>query len=107
VPITRGRFCPTVIFPERPSRDMLTRTMPIYEYSCRKCGHAFEQLVRKGDIPACPKCSGEDLERLLSLCSVSSEHTREINMRGARAQAKAAHRDREHEYHKQLHSHDD
>ena len=44
---------------------------------------------------------------LLSLCSVSSEHTRELNMKGARAQAKAAHRDKEHEYHKQLHSHDD
>jgi len=86
---------------------MLYRTMPIYEYSCRKCGHSFEQLVRKGDIPACPKCSGEELERLLSLCSVSSEHSREVNIRGARAQAKAAHRDREHEYHKQLHEHHD
>ena len=85
---------------------MLTGTMPIYEYACRKCGHAFEQLIRKGDIPACPKCSGEDLERLLSLCSVSSEHTREVNIRGARAQAKAEHKDKEHEYHKQLHSHD-
>jgi putative FmdB family regulatory protein len=82
-------------------------TMPIYEYSCRKCKNAFEQLVRKGDVPACPKCNGQDLERLLSLCSVSSEHTREINIKGARAQAKAAHREKEHEYHKQLHSHDD
>lgn len=32
--------------------------MPIYEYSCRKCGHAFEVLIRsKSDLPdKCPKC---------------------------------------------------
>ena len=83
------------------------RTMPIYEYTCRKCKNAFEQLVRTGDIPACPKCSSENLERMLSLCSVSSEHTRQVNMRGARAKAKSAKRDQDHEHHKHLHSHDD
>jgi putative FmdB family regulatory protein len=87
-------------------RVILVRTMPIYEYTCRKCKNAFEQLVRKGDVPACPKCSSEDLERMLSLCSVSSEHTREMNLKGARAQAKAVHREKEHEHHKHLHSED-
>ena len=81
--------------------------MPIYEYTCRKCKKAFEQLVRKGDVPACPKCGSEKLERMLSLCSVSSEHTRQLNIRGARAKAKAVHHDKEHEYHKQLHAEHD
>jgi putative FmdB family regulatory protein len=80
--------------------------MPIYEYTCRKCKREFEQLVRKGDVPACPECSSEDLERMLSLCSVSSEHTRALNMRGARAKAKADKVESEREYHKRLHSHD-
>ena len=32
--------------------------MPIYEYQCRKCGHAFEKLVLKTSDGAkkCPKC---------------------------------------------------
>ena len=32
--------------------------MPIYEYSCKKCEHQFEVLIRsKTDLPAkCPKC---------------------------------------------------
>jgi putative FmdB family regulatory protein len=81
--------------------------MPIYEYTCLKCRHPFEQLVRKGDVPACPKCSSENLERMLSLCQVSSDHTRKVNMRGARAKARDAKREQEHEYHKKLHSHDD
>ena len=40
--------------------------MPIYEYECRGCHHQFEQIVRTGDVPACPKCQSGDLERLLS-----------------------------------------
>jgi putative FmdB family regulatory protein len=80
--------------------------MPIYEYTCRKCKKEFEQLVRKDDVPACPGCNSEDLERMLSLCSVSSEHTRQLNLKGARAQARAIKRDQEHEHHKHLHSED-
>jgi putative FmdB family regulatory protein len=32
--------------------------MPIYEYTCRKCGHGFEHLARRLSEPAprCPKC---------------------------------------------------
>ncbi|HPF98987.1 MAG TPA: zinc ribbon domain-containing protein [Kiritimatiellia bacterium] len=32
--------------------------MPIYEYQCKKCGHAFEKLVLKASDGAkkCPKC---------------------------------------------------
>ena len=69
--------------------------MPIYEYACRGCGHEFEQLIRTGDTPACPSCKGEDLERLLSHVSMSSEHTRKLNFNKARARAKVVQRDKD------------
>jgi putative FmdB family regulatory protein len=69
--------------------------MPIYEYECRACHHEFEQLVRTGDTPACPKCQGQDLERLLSQVAVSSEHTRQLNFTKARQRAKLVQRDKD------------
>jgi putative FmdB family regulatory protein len=43
--------------------------VPIYEFSCRACGHSFEELVAspaKADEVACPKCGEADVERLIS-----------------------------------------
>jgi putative FmdB family regulatory protein len=34
--------------------------MPVYEYRCDSCGHAFEELVFHGEEPSgCPRCAGE------------------------------------------------
>ena len=41
--------------------------MPIYDYRCRGCDNHFEQLVRGNRPVVCPRCSGDQLERLLSL----------------------------------------
>jgi putative FmdB family regulatory protein len=41
--------------------------MPIYEYTCRACGHEFETLVRNGERPACAQCASADLEKKLSV----------------------------------------
>jgi putative FmdB family regulatory protein len=68
--------------------------MPIFEYECRACGHAFERLVRAGDIPACPSCASPDLEKLLSLSSVSSAAMRKANVQKARDANKAVQRDK-------------
>ena len=68
--------------------------MPIYEYACRGCGHEFEQLVRTGDTPACPSCQGQDLERLLSHVSMSSENTRDKDV--AQAEYEKKHREEGH-----------
>ena len=46
--------------------------MPLYEYTCRPCGHFFELLVRPGTVPACPSCQSQDLERALSVFAVDS-----------------------------------
>lgn len=43
--------------------------MPIYEYRCGACGHAFETLRKTGDEDgdvACPACHRRRAERLMS-----------------------------------------
>jgi putative FmdB family regulatory protein len=69
--------------------------MPIYEYECKACGHEFEQLVRTGDVPSCPSCKGQELTRLLSLSSVSSQNPRQLNYNRARQRAKLVQRDKD------------
>ena len=69
--------------------------MPIYEYRCTACSHEFERLVRPGDVPACPTCNATELERLLSLASVSSDYTRGRSITKARARAKLVQRDKD------------
>jgi putative FmdB family regulatory protein len=68
--------------------------MPIFEYECRACGHEFEQLVRTGDVPACPSCTSRELEKLLSLSSISSADIRQANVKKAREANKPIQRDK-------------
>ena len=68
--------------------------MPIFEYECRACGREFEQLVRSGDVPACPDCKSEDLEKLLSLASISTAESRKANVAKARHAAKGIQREK-------------
>ncbi|HEY7310029.1 MAG TPA: zinc ribbon domain-containing protein [Gemmataceae bacterium] len=41
--------------------------MPLYEYTCRDCEHAFETLVFKGEQVECPECHSRQLERQFSV----------------------------------------
>jgi putative FmdB family regulatory protein len=41
--------------------------MPIYEFACTQCGHAFETLVKTGAVAQCPSCSSTQLEKQLSV----------------------------------------
>jgi putative FmdB family regulatory protein len=68
--------------------------MPIFEYECRACGREFEQLVRTGDVPACPACQSQDLEKLLSLSAISSESSRRANIQKARQAGKKVQKDK-------------
>jgi putative FmdB family regulatory protein len=80
--------------------------MPIYEYACRSCHHQFEQLVRTGDKPCCPRCQSADLERRLSSVMMSSEQTRKASLDKARRAANREQRDKNHaqwEYEKRHH----
>lgn len=42
--------------------------MPIYEYACGACGHAFEEWQKMSDPPVktCPKCKKKKVEKLIS-----------------------------------------
>ncbi len=82
--------------------------MPIYEYECRKCGHQFEFLVLpNSSAPECPSCRKKDLKQLVSLCAVSSETTRQTNLRRARKEYGKIHKEKQQEEHKQIHAHYD
>ena len=46
--------------------------MPIYEYGCQRCGHAFERLQKVSDAPIdeCPACGAQgDVKKLISRSS--------------------------------------
>ena len=42
--------------------------MPIYEYVCNECGHAFEALQKMSDTPLqdCPACEKDALKKKIS-----------------------------------------
>ncbi|MDR3641243.1 MAG: zinc ribbon domain-containing protein [Humidesulfovibrio sp.] len=60
--------------------------MPIFEYSCRDCGKAFEELVlgQEEDV-ACPHCGSAKTEKLMSCCrsKVGGGHDAEASIGSA------------------------
>jgi putative FmdB family regulatory protein len=40
--------------------------MPIFEYTCKDCGSAFEAFVTAERVAACPGCQSKNLAKLLS-----------------------------------------
>jgi putative FmdB family regulatory protein len=80
--------------------------MPIYEYDCRGCGHHFELLVLAGTVPACPECSSQELERVISMFAVSSEGSRQIALSDARKRAANVKRDKDHAEAEYIRNHD-
>lgn len=50
--------------------------MPIFEYRCERCGHAFETLVTRSEAaPACPRCGGDRVAKQWSTFAVTSPGT--------------------------------
>lgn len=50
--------------------------MPMFEFSCRACGHQFETLVMSARaIPRCPRCEGDDLEKRYSVFGTAGSRT--------------------------------
>jgi putative FmdB family regulatory protein len=44
--------------------------MPIFEYSCRRCDHRFETIVRSArEKIVCPKCQSKTVDKQLSVFS--------------------------------------
>jgi putative FmdB family regulatory protein len=42
--------------------------MPIYEYTCKACGHNLEVLQKMSDKPltVCPHCNKSELQKIIS-----------------------------------------
>ena len=50
--------------------------MPLFEYRCDDCEHAFEVLVRADTHLECPACHGVHLQKQLSVFAVSAQGDR-------------------------------
>jgi len=80
--------------------------MPIFEYTCTRCGLEFEILVRKGSaMPACVQCGASELEKGISLMSVSTPHTQKRAIAAAEARTAKLRHERAYEDHKIAHKH--
>ncbi len=84
--------------------------MPMFDYTCRQCGHAFERLIRpKSPEPSCPECESLDVEKMISAPAVSSDGTRERARQSGLARNKKIGKEKahaEHEYfHKEMDGH--
>jgi putative FmdB family regulatory protein len=50
--------------------------MPLYEYTCEKCDHEFELLIRSSsDEPACPTCGTTKVVKQLSVPAAHSANS--------------------------------
>lgn len=59
--------------------------MPIYEYTCEKCGNNFEALLKSASSPApeCPECSSAKVKRRLSSFAAKVNSTAPCGAKGA------------------------
>ncbi|MCK4403968.1 MAG: zinc ribbon domain-containing protein [candidate division Zixibacteria bacterium] len=48
--------------------------MPIYEFTCQRCGAKFEILQRtnQDEKPSCPECGTEEVRKVFSVFGFSS-----------------------------------
>jgi putative FmdB family regulatory protein len=80
--------------------------MPIFEYDCLDCGRQFEILLRTAEAEVCcPFCGKQHLERLVSLCGVSSEASRAANLAAAHQRAAARRSEKQRGDHAEHHDH--
>jgi len=80
--------------------------MPIFEYRCSACGDEFEHLMLDSSpVPGCPSCGSEDIEKMMSISSVSSEQTQRRASRDIRARNRSLRKDHDHEEVKRMESH--
>ena len=80
--------------------------MPIFEYRCSACGDEFEHLVlNSSPVPGCPLCGSENIEKMMSTSSVSTEQVRRRATGDVRARNRALRKDHAHEEVKRLEAH--
>ena len=71
--------------------------MPLYDFKCRACGKRFDELVKIGETPECPKCHDPAPERLFSTSAgVITERDRKRTAGVARRKAGKVKREKDH-----------
>ena len=53
--------------------------MPLFEFTCRKCGHVFEELMTSAELesgpPRCPACKSKRVEKGFAAFATGSAAT--------------------------------
>lgn len=84
-----------------------TINMPIFDFVCTTCQHAFEALVRGSTLPACPSCGGTEIEKQLSLPAIKTSSTHGQAMAAAKRRDKSQGQERMHAQRQYELNHDD
>lgn len=45
--------------------------MPIFEFSCLKCGNEYECIIFKDEEPVCPNCGSKEAQKKFSSFGIS------------------------------------
>lgn len=81
--------------------------MPMFDFVCTSCQHAFETLVRGSAVPACPACASTALEKQMALPAIKTSGTQAKSMKAAKQRDKAQGAERMHAQRQYELSHDD
>ncbi len=81
--------------------------MPMFDFVCTSCQHSFEALVRGSQVPACPACGSEALEKQIALPAIKTSATHGMAMAAAKRRDKAQGQERVHAQRQYELSHDD
>jgi putative FmdB family regulatory protein len=57
--------------------------MPLYEFRCLNCSNHFEVLVRAQEGALCPSCESQNLEKLVSVFSMSTSNPTQTQPMGS------------------------
>jgi len=63
--------------------------MPMFDFVCTACQHAFETLVRGSNVPACPACGSTALEKQVALPAIKTSGTHGLAMAAAKRRDRA------------------
>lgn len=47
--------------------------MPMYDFECNACKHAFETIARLDETPECPACKSTDTTRLMGAPTMTGQ----------------------------------
>ena len=67
--------------------------MPIFDYSCKGCGHRFDALVLRNEVVSCSKCGSQDLEKNITMPALKTDGTHAQALKAAKQRDKRQARD--------------